>query len=217
MKIRSFLTMLANALLLTGCASEKNIAMSETFWKDKPQHLAVAESKSITPALYKTGNQGLIDLAINSAMTKTMNEQIGRSDERWYQSLPREFANRLQKRNINLQVVADAVSDDEKTYPAFAARLGADELLVIRLEAFGATRNYYSFIPTGAPKAYCVLFGELTNEKTHTVLWRHRAMASEMVQGPWDQPPNYPNLMNAIKLAASDTQEELLDSFFSGH
>ena len=103
------------------------------------------------------------------------------------------------------------------TIPAFAARLGADELLVIRLEAFGATRNYYSFIPTGAPKAYCELYGELVNEKLHTVLWRHRAMASEMVQGPWDQPPAYPNLMNAIKLAASNAQEELLDSFFSGH
>lgn len=217
MKIHSGFFILISASLLAGCATEKNISMSETFWQHKPEKMTIAESKPIKPALYKVGNQGLLDMAINSAMTKTLNEQIEKSDETWYQSLPKEFANRLEKHNIKVRAVSEVVGDDEKSYPAFAARLGADELLVIRLEAFGATRNYYSFIPTGAPKAYCELYGELTNEKTHTVLWRHRAMASEMVQGPWDQPPTYPNLMNAIKLAASNAQEELLDSFFSGH
>ncbi len=217
MKIRSNLFILMGAALLSGCATEKNIPMSEKFWENKPEQMVIAESKAEKPALYKVGNQGLLDMAINSVMTKTMNEQIGKSDETWYHSLPQEFANRLQKNNIKVHAVSEVIGDDEKTYPAFAARLSADELLVIRLEAFGATRNYYSFIPTGAPKAYCELYGELVNEKNHTVLWRHRAMASEMVQGPWDQPPAYPNLMQAIKLAASNAQEELLDSFFSGH
>lgn len=202
---------------LSGCASEPNIPMQDQFWQAKQDKIAIAKTKTITPALYKTGNQGLLDLAINSAMTHKLDNKISESDVSWYEKLPHQFALKLQKRNKVADEVATVINDDAKNYRSFVSRVGANELLVIDLENFGAIRNYYAFIPTGAPKAFCQLTGKLIDTTTNKILWRHRATSTEEVNGPWDQPPYYPNVTKAIRVAANNAQEELLDSFFSGH
>jgi hypothetical protein len=92
----------------------------------------------------------------------------------------------------------------------------SDQILMIKLDEIGARRYYNNFLPTGAPEAYCVLAGELIN-KRHQVIWRYRAEAFEPIRGTWNQAPNFPNLTNAINIAARSAQEDLLDSFFSGH
>ena len=80
----------------------------------------------------------------------------------------------------------------------------------------GVRREYYGFIPTGAPQAYCVLAGRLTDLSDKKIWWSHDVEIILPVQGAWDQPPSYPNFTQALHLAMDEAREELVDSFFSG-
>lgn len=205
-------------IFITGCATQQNVPLSDQFWQQKKHKVAVATTKAPKPQVYEMGQQGLLDYAINSAMNKSMDAYLSRTDLSWYKTLPTTFASRLKQRNIIAKRYDEQMDAKQLNYASVANLTDSDKLLIIKLQAVGAKRNYYSVIPTGAPEAYCVMTGELIDvNHDNQVLWRHETTVSEPIQGTWDQPPNYPNLTSALKVAVNSAQQELVDSFFSGH
>jgi len=209
-----FILIACGFIFLTGCATQKNMPLADSFWQTQHQKIAVVTTKAPEPKLYKMGSQSLIDVAISSTMTNGLDNYISHANLTWYRKLPLDFAAQLKQRNVYAKAYTEAMNIDPKNITGFG---DSDKLLVIQLEAWGVVRNYSGFIPIGAPKAYCVLKGELINTKNNDILWRYQTTIKQPVQGEWDQPPNYPNIGNALTSAIQSAQQDLFDSFFSGH
>ncbi|MBA3660635.1 MAG: hypothetical protein H0W64_02810 [Gammaproteobacteria bacterium] len=218
-KLSRCLFLILGFLLLTACISApKNVQLTNEFWKKKDRKVIVAITKAPIPQVYQVGNQGLLDYAINRTMNRKLNKYLERNDLTWYYALPENFTAKLKARNILSKPHTDQNLELEaKKYNDFVTSLNGDQLLIIKLTALGVQRNYYSIIPTSAPKSYCVMTGELINGKDKTVMWRQQTAITMPINGTWDQPPNYPNVAESLKLAIHTARQELLDSFFSDH
>ncbi len=207
--------LILSALFLAGCATDKNIQLNESFWQQKHK-IAIAAIKPEKPGVTKAGCQGLLDYAINSAMTNTLDTHLSKINLTWYYSLPKDFARKLKKNHIPAIIVDDQFNNDEMNITSLAARNKVNEIFIIKLRAVGVIRLYYGFIPISEPEAYSVLQGELINTSTNTVIWRHLAEVRLPITGEWDQPPYYPNITCAVQHAILTSRQELLDNFFSG-
>lgn len=202
--------------LLMGCAQPRNVQLSENFWQDQSQKIAVASFKAPEPQMHRVGNEGLLDLAINNAMNSNMNKALKRADMNWYNNMSTQFATRLKEQKIHTSISEQQFKNDKKNREIILRQAEGDKVLTLELRAVGARRTYYGFIPTGAPEAYCLLVGELIDPKDKKVLWRHESEIIHPIQGAWDQSPNYPNFTSALNVAVNEAKQELLDSFFSG-
>ncbi|MBU0744376.1 MAG: hypothetical protein KKE11_03300 [Gammaproteobacteria bacterium] len=214
-----FLLILSIAFL-SGCVTpEHNVKLPNSFWQTTNHKITVAKTKPKNkPALYKTGQQGVLDMAISAAVTQTLNKHLAKTNLDWYyKGLPQKFVTRLKQHNISSQIYQINIDPKQKKNATAIVHMDGDKLLLLELQTLGAIRNYYGFIPLGVPRAYCHLKGELIDKQNKNVLWRHVAKIEERVQGNWDQPPSYPNFTNALKEAVNSAQEEIIDSFFSGH
>jgi len=216
--IKIFLLLLT-ASFLAGCATnEHNIRLSDGFWQNPKHNITIAKIKvADKPGLHQTGQQGLLDIAVSAAVTQTFNKHLEKTSLDWYKELPQKFVTQLKQRHILAKVYSIDIDAKQKKNATIIVQMDSDKLLLLELQKLGAIRSYYSFIPTGAPKAYCILKGELIDRQDKKVLWRHLAKIEEPVQGNWDQPPSYPNFTIALKQAIDSAQEEVIDSFFSGH
>src|ERR1700722_18330514 len=193
--------------LLAGCANQRNIQLTENFWKNQKQKIAVASFKAPEPQVHQIGGQGVLDLAVNSVMNKNMNNTLKRTDLNWYNDIPSDFVHQLREHHINAMAYAKQLYNDKKSTEVVLTQIEGDKLLTFELRALGARREYYGFIPTGAPQAYCVLIGKLIDPTDKKVLWRHEAEIIQPVQGVWDQSPNYPNFTNALHLAINEARQ----------
>lgn len=205
-------------LLLSGCA-QKNPKLTNEFWQKSQEHkIVVAKVKAPKPTLTQSGSIGLLDYAINATVTNSFGDYLKTVKLDWYHDeLAHKFTDNLKQHNIAATAHNVAVSLNKKEREAFLMQMEGNKLLVVELEGIGAVRSYYSFVPLGAPKAYCTLSGELIDQANKKVLWRHSVRIEKPVIGEWDQPPSYPNFTKALMSAAHAAKEELMDSFFSGH
>lgn len=219
MRCMRYVLILLGLSFLVGCAKQPNVPLADNFWQDKKQKIAVVTTKSPTPHVYQTGGEGLLDYAINSVANNGLGEHLSSTDLTWYRKLPQNFVTRLKQSNVYAQAYDEQPKSGagHAQYFSFARLQGADKLLLIDLEAVGVQRSYYSFVPTGDPKAYCVLKGELIDTNNNQVLWRYKSDILQPIQGNWDQSPNYPNLTHALENAEALAEQEMIASFFSGH
>lgn len=210
--------------ILAGCA-QPNVELSESFWQNHQQKVVAVKNKKIKPSMYQQGQEGLLDMVVNSAVTDKFRTHLREMDLNWYSSLRGDFVHELNKRHIKAKsggtidiadlprFHGDTKTHDRKDFTVLAKRMPGDKLLVVKLDQLGAVRHYYGFIPLGAPKAVCALEGEMVDMKDNSVLWRHRSNVILAVEGDWDQPPAYPNFDRALKRAVRQASTELLDSF----
>lgn len=230
--MKSLLRMLVLAPLvaiLAACQTP-NVPLKQDFWKDHQQKVRVARGKRIRADEYRVGQQGLLDMAINSAVSNKFVNYLHRYDLSNFDALDITYTQRLQSRGINAKRFATRVDrrhldrwperqktkeTAEKDYTVYARQIGPNKLLVLQLDTVGAMRNYYGFIPLGAPSAMCNATGTLVDLKNNNVLWRHHVKEKVDVDGHWDQPPNYPNFTRALDTAIAQCKSELLEDFFA--
>jgi hypothetical protein len=209
-KILPFIVILLATLVFSGCVAP-NIQLTDTFWQNHNQKIAVAVTKAPKPGLYQKGEVGLLDYAITNIVNSKFERHLKTTDLSWYYRMPEEFTEQLRLRHMDAKAYPEPLNPSQVKY--FYQMDG--NKLVFKLEAVGASRSYYGFVPTGEPVANCILSGELIDPR-NKVLWRYKAIVGESVRGTWDQPPNYPNLTHALTLAMQEARQELLDSFFTG-
>ncbi len=202
MKILKQLTVIAILATFTiGCAptQKHNFRMLNEFWTDSSNNIVIA--KTNPPAIKAR-------TALGKYLTQT--------DLSWYQdALPQKFVTQLKKRKISSEIYSDSINSEQSSKATSIVTVDSDKLMLLELQGFGITHNNDDLVAT--TKAYCVIKGELVDRQSKKVLWRHLADIEEPVKGAWDQPPVYPNFTAALQEAFSSAQEELIDSFFSGH
>ena len=139
------------------------------------------------------------------------------------------FASRLSARGFKADVVgdigvyetmADFKKDDgdnqryaHKDYRHFG-HSGIERLLVLRVAGIGTKRGYYGFIPMGSPVAFFSVQGQLIDLKSNRILWDKIIVTTKPIATPWDQEPDYPNLIDAVAANAVSGVASLEHQFF---
>lgn len=202
--------------LFTGCAT-RNVPLHSSFWQNSNEKITIVAAQPPTPGVHIVGGQGLLDAAITIAANSKLSSSIEKTDLSWYEELPHDFIKRLKVKQKEVTLYSKKLDLRKKDQAKILAETKDDLLLTFKLRAVGAQREYAAgFVPMGGPKAYCVLVGELVNPKEKRTLWHHEVEIIQKVNGPWDEPPLFPNFNTALNVAITDAKQELMDSFFSG-
>jgi hypothetical protein len=200
----------ALTILLTGCGTiQKPVALKPTFWEQRQAVVGIALAPVGKPTAQMLGNQGLLDIAINTANAKAMVERMESTEFKRLAAIPanigghlkdRGFAVKLLDQPVDQAKLADFTGGENFTRKDFRslASQGIERLLLIEVVQYGTSRSYYGFIPLGAPTANMVLRGSLIDLKTNELLWYQTYSTIRAVSDPWDQAPNYTNVIESV-------------------
>lgn len=216
--------LLLTALGLTGCATpQPPVPMDQTFWSEKQERIGIAISEIPEPDVFMTGNQGLLDVAVNSGLAAGLRSKVVTWDKSTLHELPTQAAQLLKEQNYS------AIQLDE---PVIVAKLGTppnkglgfatvdftplkekhqiDKLVLFTITSIGTTRSYYGMIPTSAPVAQVVVSTLIIDLDDNRLLYFQPNTVNRAADGEWDEAPEFPNLTNAFYQALDSTQQSLL-------
>ena len=218
------LTLLA-CLALTGCANvQQPIALDQQFWGAKEPTIGVAITVLPAPELMLTGSQGLLDVAINKGVNSKLSDNVKTWDVRDLDTLPDVIVAKLQAKGYKAKRIIDQI--DLKNYKNISFRegymtkdmtpmkamYGVDRLLLVNVFVTGATRSYYSLVPTSVPMAQVGGQGMVVDLADNKLLWFQPFAAVQAAQGEWDE-PNYANLSNAFYQAIDNSRQQMITPF----
>ena len=200
----------ALTIFLTGCGTiQKPVALKPTFWEQRQAVVGIAVAPVGKPTAQMMGAQGLLDIAINTANAKAMVERMESTEFKRLAAIPANIGGHLKDRGFTVKVLEQPVDQAKladfsggenftrKDFRSLASQ-GIERLLLIEVVQYGTTRNYYGFLPLGAPSANMVLKGSLIDLKTNELLWYQTYTTTRPVSDPWDQTPEYPNVIGAV-------------------
>ncbi|MDD0999119.1 hypothetical protein M5G20_25075 [Pseudomonas sp. TNT2022 ID1044] len=218
------LTLLA-CLTLTGCANvQPPVPLDQQFWDAKEPTIGVAISELPPPVLALTGNQGLLDYAINAGVNSKLSDNVKTWQVRDFDTLPDAIVAKLQAKGYKAKRIDDKI--DLKAYKEtkfregytikdltpMKAKYGVDRLLLVYVTATGATRSYYSIVPTSVPMAQVGGQGMVVDLADNKLLWFQPFAAIQAAQGEWDE-PTYTNLSNAFYQAVDNSRQQMITPF----
>lgn len=218
-------------LLLSGCASKPK-TLETDFWSDKNKTIAVVVHELPKQmGMFKEGGQGLLDIAINSIATQGVNSKLTELDPTPFIDIREKFITQLSSEGFTAKAYPELINYQE--FPKRENQTGyfgydlsdvfmetnADQIIVLQLMQYGASRTYYGFIPLSKPQGMAAVDGVMIT-KDHKILWNTgnsiaNSFIKEPVVGEWKQKPDYPNLMDSARRALSKSQTVLLDKFFT--
>jgi hypothetical protein len=222
--------MLFLLFLIIGCAT-KSISLKPSFWEQKDLKIGVAVVDFPKVGLHKKGGQGLLDMALVDAATGEFQAYLEQIDISTFEDLIGIFTTKCEEKGMSALKIDSFINLEE--YEKFSApssgeyskkdlRSLSDEydinmLILLSIEAVGTIRSYYGFIATGRPKGYCIGKGQLIDLDNNEILWLYsmnEEEGSHNIEGEWKQPPDYPNLTEAIIDAVEYAKSTLESDFF---
>lgn len=215
---KSRFILLSLALALLGACARENMRISPTVFYEKPKVLVGQMSGFEEAHFYKEGTQGWADMIINHVITSPASDRLKNIniqpllDEAFYIPFQGALANKATwVRKLEKTIFKEelcSLSHEEKISPYDFSFLkhqyDADFALIIDPHNFGSSRNYYGFIPLGAPVGvanFSIYFVRLCD---NTLFGLYNSENSTPVQGDWDSPPEYYELIQSIKSALSN-------------
>lgn len=226
MKLYRLMWLTLFCIFVTGCVSTKQVNLPTNFWQNKQQNIVVARAKAPTPGLYQQGREGVVDMMINQVVTDKFNQRIKQADLSWYPTLQQSFVKKLRSEGLHVKVLDQTIDYSnmnfvnkdpnlyaDRDFASLKGNLHADELLLIRVSQYGALRDYYGFIPLGAPRAYCNIQGDLIDLSTNRLIWRKNVVVQIPAPDDWHQPPQYQTFMETLSDAVRTATARLLASF----
>ena len=99
-----------------------------------------------------------------------------------------------------------------KDFSQLQTKYKLDKLLVIDIGEVGISRNYASYVPTGAPTGVVRGAGYLVNLKDNSLEWYVPLQEAKGTVN-WDEPPRFPGLSNAYFQALEAARDTLLKPF----
>jgi hypothetical protein len=186
-KLKNF-ALLIVAVLISGCTStptRKNMTIDESIFEKKPK-IIIAQIEDFKGAVYhKTGAQGFLDVAINHSVTNGDFEALRKLDSRpildkfYYQAFEKTLAGKgakvfLNKTPIDIKNLHKMPDDNIHVSP-FDLTFLKDKnkyeyALILQPMYYGITRNYYGFIPTGAPNGMASFLVYLVDLNDNTLM-----------------------------------------------
>lgn len=224
---------LAVALLfaaISGCALNPAVTMNRDIWSQTDKTVGVALVTLPKAAAHRVGGQGLLDQAINEAVTESLGGYLKQLDLAPYGEAVGEIGKRLQalgfkvvefRQPLGTEALKDFSSDDKsrtyagKDFRGLRQQYGVDRLVLLTVLAAGTQRSYYGFVPISKPVALLRGRGELIDLTNNEILWRENVESTAAIGGEWDQPPNYPNLTIAVQQNIRSARDRLVASLFS--
>ena len=222
---------MASILVLAGCATSP-VAMNASVLKEPDTSIHIVTGL-LPPkgAMFKIGAQGLLDVAINSAVTSEVTSFLAGKDgsefERLVDNVEQQF--KLQNipvtrhdRPLDYAAIPGRKAEKgefDKDLSAVFAETDAKYVLFLRPAGYGAVRSYYGFIPISDPAGVVLLDGAIVdrNSKLH---WFMRESATldprftKSVAGEWDQPPAYPSLDQSLSESWQLAEDGVLTDIF---
>jgi hypothetical protein len=230
MRTTAFIFVPALVGVLSGCAGVqyKPIPVDPGFWQNRQAVIGVAAEKIPEADAHMTGNQGLLDIAINQSNAAKMIEQLKKLKVERAAAIPNNLADALGRRGFKTNKLATI---DVATFPEFKPEAnpelyaprdfrgltnkGIDRLLLVSVERLGTTRSYYGFVPMGAPRALFAVKGQVVDLKTNKLIWYDRYETTAAIPEPWDQEPDFPYVSTAVLKNLADGAAMLERSFFA--
>lgn len=228
----SLVTATIVAATLTGCASLKPMDLQPEFWQQaNNKKVAVVVFELPKPGNAKVGSQGLLDLAINAAVSNKFDSFMSNLQFEPYSVLAEDIEKEFDQRGFDATIIkVDAKTlpvlektPEQKKNPAiFRENLAAvpefkdkDFVFMISSTQVGTVRSYYSVVPTSAPQGIYNGMARLVEVKTNEIKWWKPINIVKPVNGEWDQPPSYPNVTQAVDQAIEASKKEYKNQFFS--
>ena len=233
MKILKYSFVLLIVVALGGCAAiTPNFGVKKDFWQDKSATIGVAIAKLPKAQAFKSGSQGLLDIAINNANADDLEKALNTVDITSVNQLAAKMTSYLQQKGFRVKQIAAPIdvakladfekqNDDaksvfysKKNFAALKSSLGVDKLVLVSVNIVGTIRSYYGFIPLGDPSGYAALNGTVINLSNNQMEWNQ--LVTQTVAhdpGDWDKPPQFSSLTKAMKLAYVQSQSILLNDF----
>lgn len=207
-------------VFLTGCAVEPQaVQLPASFWQQHNIPVKVATTPPPKARLYQQGSEGILDIAINAAVTNKFNRYLKSYRSNGLIVTAQKFINRLQQHGINAVYVGQAKITNKqlnkKDFRFLLQQFGPVRLLLLSINQIGASRYYYGFIPLGKPSAISYVEGRLVDLASQHVLWRDIEKSSIVASANWDQPPNYPSFTRLLRNVSFTSERQLLIQFFS--
>lgn len=215
-------------LLVQGCASvvQKPVTLDTGFWQDRKGVIGVALDPLPSPDTYFNGG-AVLDGVINATRAQPLTERLRSIDTKRAAMIAENMAKQLKARGFTVTQLAEsgilpasewqtpATPDVNATRDFRALKAaGIARLLVITVERIGTERDYRGVTPLGPPKAVFKVKGELIDIDSGKVLWMQREDASMPIAEPWDQAPDFPNVVNAVGRNVEEASMRLERSFF---
>lgn len=216
-------------VLLSGCAA-KPIEITENYWTDSPQKtIAIAFVKPPAMGAHRSGAQGLLDMAINEAVTDTVQGHISTLNYDSFDKGSSYLVSHIEEKGALAFVLPDYYESDEgDKLPKDSVKEGffeydlakfkelysdATHLLVIQAKAAGTIRDYYGFIPLSSPRGYLyadVIMVDVSNNKIDL-----RQTIVEQVEltsnAAWDDPENgFPEISKIVEKALLNGRDRII-------
>lgn len=217
---------------LVGCATvQKPVALDNHFWENRQPVIGMAKSVMPKPDAFMTGNMGLLDIAINRGNAKSLIAHLEKIDTSKAQAMDGEFVAQLQARGFQVKKVDQAIDlqkmqkfsgkSETVQYAEYDFRSlksnDMDYLLLLTVERIGTIRNYYGFMPTGAPMADFKYKGYLVDLNTNELKWYVDDVSNMPISEPWDQAPGFQNVTTAVNTNVDRGIDSLGNAFFGGN
>jgi hypothetical protein len=220
--------MAAVAIVIAGCANPPPISLDQSFWQNKAARVAVATAPlPVAGTAQRFGSQGAgwLDQAIAATISENLNRRLATVDTSRIDQLPNRLAATLRGRGIYARTLERRVDVaaypakpavegyEERDFSALGKAEGVDHLLLVTVMGVGAERGFYAFIPATAPSGRFYAIGELIDIASRKILWRREVEVTRPVASPWDQPPDYPNVLKAMDSAITAGTNLILTDF----
>lgn len=232
-RLFKLMSVVCAVILSVGCASTKvKQEIDSTFWESKSQPIGVAIAVLPEPDHHATGNQGLLDIAINRGNASDLIEHLKTINLEDYKKVVPEITKAMNDQGFSAVAIEAVIEEqslpefeepdntEEKTYSShdfssIGKTHNVERMLLVRMGSVGTQRSYYGFIPTGDPIAITHATCELIDLNTNELLWRKPYNQNVAVEGEWDQPPTYQNITRAIEKAMLMSRKSLSNTYAS--
>jgi hypothetical protein len=228
------LALLSIAVVAAGCVTTTpNFSARPDFWQQQNAVIGVAIAELPKPTAYKAGSQGLLDVAINNAAGGTLEQHLNTLDISRIEKLSDRIATYLTGRGFKIKQIKEPIKLEalnkieqnnasggqgsyiaSRDFTSLKAKYEVDKLVLVTVSRVGTIRNYYGFIPLGAPAGISNLQGQAINLKNNGLEWNQSV--SQIVPSAdanWDQPPDFPGLTKAVHSAFDQTRDLLYNNF----
>ncbi len=201
---------LGMALVLGACAStQEAVPFSQNI--DKNKKIGVMYVEPVKAETGYTGQIGLLDYGIISAVNAGLDKHLKAQVFDEYQALPQQLTDALNAKGYQANLVTEAitrkVADKFKTpskninktdFSKYKEAHGIDYLVLVDMPSIGTTRSYYGPVPTSEPLASARVQVQMVDLNNGAVVWFNNAYQSKVIEMPWDESDGYPNLTNAV-------------------
>ena len=231
MRLKFTISLFLITVLLPDVLGKPPLPVASEFWENSKGSVAIVlMSLPDGGRFYQRGSQGLLDIAIAGTAASDEVKWVRALDVEQFASVADLFATELEALGYNVSVYGtrptrESLEKREKRkkgqfkfdLSSIFEETGASRIILLELSGFGFSRSYYSMIPTGSPVGVAYVRGCMIERGDHRLLWDTKwryGTINEQIIGEWKEPPDYPNLQNAINRALGRSKKFLAERFF---